>query len=368
MLAIEILGPNGERSAVQLPQQESAQRWRVRLGCLPGASATQVPLLIDGVIQSRIEIESDGAEYIDLTLRRRPDGTIVATSDHRRLVVLPSDNRHAPSPPILPRSSQALDLCFVIDLTTRTPVTPVDSTDTNSSPSSRLLLDDRDRWTSYAKRLTAFARLLKQRYDDLRYWVTAFADGQIDGIDAGDLKPREYLVHPGPLRRLSPDALERALAALTPSPGGDFVDALGDALDAAVSLPWRTDARKLLVLSGDSPGFSLIQVSTLPRFADAQARRHDVLLAAEDLHQKGVEVLTIYHVSPPPLGVPYARQCLDYAREQYRRIASHGSLAFDAESFDPEYAASTVADWNHPIGRGSSYGVLRDVVGETNPR
>ena len=356
-------------------------RWRILLGCLPGASATQVPVLQDGRIVCRLEVESDRADHIEVTLEWDADRGIVATS-HRRVFVLPPHVRHAPVPPIHPRAGPALDLYFVIDGTTRSapPLAPPPPQATPRSdevqipppppappPPPDLLLENRLEWTRHVDQLVSLANRLTQQYGDLQYGVLAFGDHQIEGIEAADLKPAYALMPeraPRLLHSLKNDALRKSLLEMKPSRGGDFVDALGDALNAAAGIGWRPDARKVLVVSGDSPGFALLQHPSVPLYGDSQTRRFDVMEQAEELHRNGVEIMTVYHsVTGGTFTVPDARP-FEFAHDQYRRLASHADLAFQAATFDPEQAASTLGNWNRLIGRGSSPGVFLEATSD----
>jgi hypothetical protein len=143
--------------------------------------------------------------------------------------------------------------------------------------------------------------------------------------------------------------------AVRPTPGGDFVDALADALYACARLRWRK-GRRLLVISGDSPGFSLLQPLTAG--TDVCVRKRDVETQALELHRLGVEIVTIYHAAPSNAAVtPLGRSLLAEAGAQYARIASlPEEMAFEASSFEPEEAANRVAAIGVPIGRGASLG------------
>ena len=65
------------------------------------------------------------------------------------------------------------------------------------------------------------------------------------------------------------------------------MDALADALAECASARWHPEARKLLVVTGDSPGYSILNPA--PWGANAAVREKDVETVALDLHRKGVE-------------------------------------------------------------------------------
>ena len=129
----------------------------------------------------------------------------------------------------------------------------------------------------------------------------AFADHPLHKVSAHDLVPAFTLFPRIPEQRrlepIPPSDLRSLLSRVPSSSGGDFVDALADALAECASARWHPEARKLRVVTGDSPGYSILNPA--PWGANAAVREKDVETVALDLHRKGVEVVTIYHPSPP---------------------------------------------------------------------
>ncbi len=167
--------------------------------------------------------------------------------------------------------------------------------------------------------------------------------------------------------RLSPFSEEKLCAimsGLESSSGGDFVDALADALARCVTLNWRRNARKLVVVIGDSPGHSLLKPA--PKNADACYRVEDVETQLFELHQLGVEMVTLYHpltqeVANHFRSIKRGYQPMEmaaYAQSQYQRIASQDERAFSADTFAPEEAAKKIADRSFPLARQYGFGVL----------
>ncbi len=331
-------------------------RWRLQLDCLPGASATHIPILQDGQVLCRLEVDSDHADSIELILEFDAEKGVTATTG-RRLLVLPADTRHRPLPMIRPTSHSKLDLFFIIDGTTGV---ALESRGDTAADGRSLLLLNKEMWANHVWELVGLAEHLRREYADLRCGVLAFGDDPIDGFEAPDLIPA-YRLAPNhqrrKLRTISREQLEGTLLTLEASPGGDLVDALADALEAARHVGWR-DARRIVVVSGDSPGFSLTQTPCLPRVANGLVRRYDVDQEAAALHESGIEILTIYH---PPEGnwSKRTRSSAEYTQDQYRRLASHPEIAFDQKEFDAATAAELLAASAQPIPRGPSLGVFR---------
>jgi hypothetical protein len=215
----------------------------------------------------------------------------------------------------------------------------------------------------------ALVRQLGQEGQDCRLAIITFGDeSPPPGIYAADLVPA-FRLHPLPDDRpehllvpMVPETLAEALLTqIRPSPGGDFVDALADALAAANRLQWGDERRHLLVLIGDSPGHATAHPA--PYGADALARRTDVETEAARLHRDHrVEIITLYH--PPSAALAKSllapqRALVNHARDQYRRLASEPRLAFSTGTFDAQQAAGTLLDRNTPTGRGPCWGRLR---------
>lgn len=344
---------------------------------LPGASAIHVFLCSDGSY-ARAEIEADTDEAIPIRLAWDASGVFRISSGVRRVFMLPVDERYEPAVLLRPAlDAQKLDLLFLIDGTTRFLVTPEDP---RTPPFLTPLLDASldaqlaenrpsitraKAWEDYISRFTLFARKLRERYPDTRSGVIAFGDHSMEFIaSAPDLVCR-YALYPGgleqrKLRLLSEEQLRERFVRLPPTSGGDFVDALADALQQCQTVGWRADARRILLVFGDSPGFALSYPP--PRGADIQVRSCDVDTEAMRLHaDHGVEIVTVYAGAPPHtrsyrLAEPEAY--LEYAVEQYCRLASQRSLCWTSDSFRGDDAAEVLTSSPPILGRQGSYGTL----------
>jgi hypothetical protein len=130
---------------------------------------------------------------------------------------------------------------------------------------------------------------------------------------------------------------------------------------AGRGLSWSDGTRKLLLILGNSPGYSVLDAD-LPvlELADAQTRINDVYREAMDLHAIGVEVVTIFHDA----GIDVMAQLsaaaaglLDHTRNQYMRLATRPEWALTSSAFKPHIAAREWAGTRSVSGRGACPGI-----------
>ena len=353
---------------------------RVRLVCLPGADAVHLEVGVAGQTRLRAEVRAQAGESVPCTIRLDAAGEPVLDAGNRQVFLLALESRYRPLPPLPPPAPGCgWDLCVLVDATTRdredsaagpggsVPDRDSETTDPGGRPGpGAFLLERPARWQRIVGAVADLIRCLSPgETADLRCAVIAFADEPPPpGIHAPDLIPAFNLRHlpedrpPHALAAMSPETLTAALTGLTPSPGGDFVDALADGLAAAADLQWGEDRRRLLVLIGDSPGHSAADPA--PWGADTRPRIKDTDAEIARLHREHrVEVLTLYHPPPPGLDATLGdaqRALLRHARAQYRRLASTPALAFTTADFDPARAAAELRGRREPLGRGPCWG------------
>jgi len=356
-----------------MPMAPDGGGFACRLLALPGADAVHVAISdsATGPILCRCEIPASPGTFVSLTLRRG-EGGWRAESDLPGLLLMPADageplpalpsgvQTSAPGAPTAEQETD-WDVALVIDATARW-FKPAES---GTLDTSGLLLADRQCRAALGSALTELLCALHPGAGQLRLAVLAFGDHPIPGVDAEALRSEVPLQHQGqqgrvPMRPFQGRDAQDVLEGLKATPGGDFVDALADALAACRTLPW-TAARRLLIVVGDSPGHSIAHPA--PPGADVLAREHDVDLEVSGLHaDKQVEVVTLYNRPPPGLmeriNEP-GRALLAYAEAQYRRLASLPDYALDFESLDPGALARRLRERSTMIARGASYGILR---------
>jgi hypothetical protein len=356
-----------QHAPVEVPLYFDAAIAAIEVRCLPGASGIQVVLSDGDGVRLRAEVMAEPGEVVPLGIEIDEHGLLNLSSRGREIVYLPGDSRYEPPLPIRATSAETpLDLAIVVDGTTRSwpekvPGAVGEQEVAPASTSAGRLLDRKDLWSAHVEKLTAFVEAIVAGRD-APIAILAFGDQNPPAVTAGDLLPR-YHLHPPEdermLQTLDAVRLQERLVALPSSPGADFVDATADALDACARLHWRKTARKIVLLTGDSPGASLLH--PLPKGADLCVRHLDVDTRAFTLYRLGVELVTIYHEPPRTLGlhaIAPQRDLLAAARDQYERLASLPELAFEEASFEPEIAARRLRELTDVVARGVALGEL----------
>jgi hypothetical protein len=258
-------------------------------------------------------------------------------------------------------------LLFVVDGTAK--VTTQEDTLPVLKP---LLGPDSGAWNQIVQKLLQFSAVMAKHYPDMRAGVIAFGDHSMQFISSAPDLACRYLLYPESPeeRKLIPYLLEQLRQQLMRVPatsGGDFVDAVGEALQQSTHAGWRAKARRILVLCGDSPGFSLLRPA--PQGADIHTRQVDVDEEASRLHSRTqVEIATFYlgglaSPSENPYKIGRPEPFLDYTRAQYRRLASLPTLFWDLTTFEPATVAAAFQAVPPMIGRGANFGFL--VTGPT---
>lgn len=356
---LRAVSPEGSPEEVVLPLDGPGSSCSLRLACLPGASALCLVFTRDGEAVLRVEIPAEDGETVSVELETCEDGRLEASSPGRSVLTFPAEGRHAALPLLGVAAGESLDLVLVVDGTAR-------RFKHEKGLMAELLLRDGEAWNEQLDRLARFAEAFAEGLPGARFAVLAFGDRMPAGAVAPDLAP-VYELYPGEeergLRPFDPARLRAELAAVPPTAGGDFVDALADALHACQRLRWNGNARKVVVVWGDSPGHSIQH--PLRKGADIGVRMLDVDLEARALHGEGVELVTIYHDPPAGLGlaaIEFRRDLLQGARSQYARIASLPSLSFEASSFDPEEAAAVLRSREGIVARGAAPGHLVELT------
>lgn len=361
LLAFDAMG--GSLRGHPLPLSGPGSSCSLRLRSLPGSSGIHLALMNGEGVMLRAEVAAEGDEWVEVGVEWGGEGRWSLTSPGRRILYLPPEADHEPAPTLRPLyRARQLDVALVVDGSTCAGGVGAAQKPAPELPPPPLLLADRERWGSHVDRLTEMiAGLAAEMKADLRVAVIAFGDRPVPQTSAADLRPT-YHLHPAlpeerALRREDAGQVRSRLLSLPGTSGGDFVDSLADALAACRELRWRRGARKLLVLTGDSPGYSILRPA--PPGADAQVREVDVDVEAGALHREGVEIVALYHA---PGVEAVTRRLLgpfiDHAKRQYQRIATRPDLFFEVADFDPAAALRALCSRVPAMGRGASPGVL----------
>jgi len=276
------------------------------------------------------------------------------------VLFFPGGSEYDPPPLVGGRTTGALDLLFVVDATCRM----------HDSGHAAHRLAQPDANGLYLS-LEAFAQEMAGKYSSASFGVLAFADHPLpDHASATDLVPAE-LFQPrsfeGRLPFLSVEALKHGFRCLRPSTGVDWVDALAEALALCREWGgWRQDARKLLVVCGDSPGHSVLHPAETE--CDAHSRMATVEEECHRLHLQGVEIATMFtgQSAEMPSRTALSHRMVEHARAQYRRLASVPMWAWDEQTFASNAAASLSSPprW---LARGTAYGCKLEVTEEYPP-
>jgi hypothetical protein len=352
---------------------QPGDRTQVLLQRIPGAEAMLLPITItaDGCspqhYMAEISLGEDSELVVELRLGAgdRIDVLCPGRSTHFLPAKTP-DGSDLVVPPVHPQlTSAALDIALVVDGTTqRFDMEWLQTAGSEGRSGFRRLLQSGQPWTQIQQQLLALVDGLAQRHPArVRFTTFAFADHGIDEILADDLRP-DYLLRPPlgehALRPYQPAQARAALSHLQSSAGGDFVDALAEALDAAAGLSWMPDARKILLVLGDSPGHSILDPA--PWGADVTARAIEVEAALEALHHKEVEVISVYHRLPDDCGIfdeqgSIENRLRDYSWRQYRRLATRPELALTVDELDPVRLVEGALHLGGPVARGCTWGL-----------
>jgi hypothetical protein len=349
--------PEAEICTVPLPLERGGTSCSVYLRCLPGADAIHCAFLNGtGAVVLRAEIQAPGGETVAVQIALGVEGDVQVSGRGRTVLTLPKEALYEPPPPLHVAGPGArFDLAFVIDGTARRFALEGNRVGSEQRLGSTV-------WPEDVALLVRFAEKLIEGVDANRFTVLAFGDEEVKGTEASDLGS-PYVVKPpegkGKFSSWNPERCRGALAATEPAPGGDYVDALADALWACRKLPWGEGRRRLVLICGDSPGHSV--AFPLPPGADARVRRWDVDVEAKHLHDAGVEIATLY-LDPPqdvgPLQARFQKELLAATREQYARLASIPEMAFELSRFNPEEAACEIRALQGLLGRRAAPGEL----------
>jgi hypothetical protein len=375
MISLDIWdASDGSVKTLTLDLRDEASSAAFFLRGVDGARAIELLVRDDGRSVLLAEIACDAGTLVEGRVFRRGAGEWHVTATPGPLLRLPPES-HRREPLLARRAAEStIDLVFLIDGTAREYVAAAKAKaltkesgrggarDRDALEPIERLLPHSEPWRAITRECVALAERLAEQVDGRLRWMTlAFGDYRPPSVSAHDLRPA-YVVQPDGPRRVFRGGLDSlakdGFEVLRPSAGGDFVDALADGLHTATELPWSPAARKILVLIGDSPGYSVLNPP--PSLSNAQSRIHDVDTEAAALHARGVEIVTVRH------DIGLTRQdflhlapeiYLHYTEEQYRAVASLPAYATQSSTFRGVETARAILDAPRVIARGAFPGI-----------
>ena len=273
-------------------REEASFPCSFQMSPLPGASSIQLEVFRGEELVFRAELPAEENEIVGIELSLDENGEIHVVSPGRSLYCLPSNEDFDSLRPLSGGShADGIDVCLVFDATTLV------GKKVDRKVTLNFLLNEEDVWGPLSGKLEELVSSLEGSHGELRFSLIAFGDQPMpaDQVKADELHPAFRLYPSDDERKLRPLKMEdirEQLQAVPTSRGGDFVDALADSLHAASLLRWRQGSRKLVVLVGDSPGYSTEHPVRLG--GDICVRDRDVDIEAMRLHKSGVEILSVY--------------------------------------------------------------------------
>ena len=355
---VQVMSDQGPTSAALAPS-DLEQPASLTLRSLPGSTGIWLPILRNGhpTIVAEIPVHED-EETVRVTLHVDLYGKPYVSVANRPVYCIQADHKFSPAEARQAAAdSDHLDIVLLVDGTTRS------WTDRGFEP-----LINGPNWQAHTKDLGELVEAVAGGFERARYGIVAFGDHGSDRLKARDLTPSYALKPDQPsfevfLQAKKRDVMApvRGLHQLSPTSGGDYVDALAYALVRIASMPWTDTARKLLVISGDSPGRALL--APTPHPSDNTRRSHDVDAARLLLHNSGVEVVTMYHAPAEESGLlegELERDLCQHSLAQYRRLATRPQFFIpDAANFSPSDLADQILANTGWYGRGPCLAALQ---------
>ena len=353
-MTLDVVDPrSGKLSRMEIAIPAAAAEHVVRLRAVAGASGLQIRLREGDALIFVGETTLSPGETMEVSVKGNPPRADCGSRPVFRLNPAQTDD----SVILSPDGSTAADVVFLIDGTSL-------QARVSGEPGVTSRLLGTPAWEQFtAGWKPALAELSRRFPDGVRCVPLAFGDYPLPPVSSGG-----YLLYPSEpehkLRRLDPDATLEALHRLPSCSGADFVDAVAEGLDACLRVGWRQDARKLVILIGDSPGYSLLdgEQETI-QLADGRCRTRDVFDQAANLHAHGVELATVLllgGLQQLEEASEAAAKLVAHTRRQYVELASLPSWALSSLTFDLGSFLASWAEWNEPIARGPAPGILAD--------
>lgn len=291
---------------------------------------------------------------------------IEVLTTNSQLLVLPPDRLYKPeNQSFIISDNQQIDILFILDGTMQSSSLNEFS---DNKENSRFLIDFDSFDALLSEKLNLFLKIINAESQDLRCSFLSFADKSIPKTNANNLKSQYILDPEDEVDRFfdvwSDDQVVDQIKQMRGSSGGDYIDELAGAIHAATEdYNWRPEARKLVFIIGDSPGFSILKPApTIGGIqANALVRYFDIDSEVAHLHRNGIEVMTLY-MSDEQLY--RSTKGLDrykyYTQQQYKDLASLDEYSSIWGEWDPEKSSSRfLKQTKQLIGRGFCYPILQ---------
>lgn len=320
----------------------------------------------DKSIIKQIQIESRPNEIIQVRLQKESDSEhINVSSANTQTTILPPDQFYKPEYGafLIPENKQ-IDVLFILDGTMLS--LSLDKYN-NKETKTHFLLDDNDFSQNLSSLINSFLGAIDSEVEDIRCSFLSFADKSIPKTNAKNLKS-QYVLDPESksdhfFSVWDKDQVTEQINQMRGSSGGDYIDELAEALHVATEdYNWRPEARKLVFIIGDSPGFSIINPAPVIGGIQANAaiRYYDIDSEITHLHRQGIEVMTLYLIDEKLFR---SAKGLDkyklYTQQQYTDLASLNKFSYIWGKWEPKEAAQSFLEKeNQLVGRGFCYPVL----------
>lgn len=311
----------------------------INLQCINGACGIEWVLYKQDQILVRQQVVAPQQEIVSLTLTKDVEEKITVKASYEEIYTLAAQYEEK-SLIYYKKPSRELDIVIIIDGT-------------------MLALQEKEIWKKRVESIIDFIKKITKDNNSLKISGFAFADHKIANVSAMDLTPK-YLFYPlkiDELQNMSLNTIEEKLLQIPYSSGGDYIDALADALEASTKLHWRKQARKMVLVIGNSPGYSILNPPPLNN-VDGLIRTVDIESQAMALHKLGVEIVTIYlpdKIEQEKHSDSLVQEILAFSQKQYQNLASLPEYSFID---DLPKDIQKIKEVNYPIGWGFSWGML----------
>lgn len=318
------------------------------LSSLRGSQGLHLVLANDnGETIRRAEIETSANETIDVQVTHCNHVLTLATSKQHTIRYLPNDQKYNSVNAFKPKlDTQKLDILILIDATMRQ--------DNQFSIESEPFIH------SLNEKLQNFIESLHEKHSEINLSLMLFGDKKILHIDKDtlDLSPKNIYDYPLGTEEFIPwnkDELEESLKNLKGIHGADYIDALAESLEKINTSEryWRNDARRLLLVIGNSPGFSLLNPAPLVNGIgfNAAIRHCDVESQTKALHKQEVEIITLYVKESSEIRGDF-KSIVDYTQKQYKNLASTDEHSHLLNTWNIEQTVLMLSTNENDIGYG----------------